>query len=51
LRPLPGQVTVITIAGRCFAQDAPVTPSVARAAAQVADALLAERPARALTAV
>jgi hydrogenase maturation protease len=51
LGPLPDQVTVITIGGRCFAQDAPVTPSVARAAAQVADAMLTKRPARALTAV
>jgi hydrogenase maturation protease len=51
LGPLPEQVTVITIGGRCFAKDAPVTPSVARAAAQIADGILAERPARALTSV
>jgi hydrogenase maturation protease len=51
LGPLPDRVTVVTIAGRCFVRDAPVTPSVASAAAQVADSILADRPAPALTRV
>ncbi|HSK96771.1 MAG TPA: hypothetical protein VK891_09160 [Euzebyales bacterium] len=51
LGPLPDLVTVVTIAGRCFVRDAPVTPSVAGAAAQVADSIVADRPARVLTRV
>jgi len=51
LGPLPERIRVVTIAGRCFAPDAPITPSVAGAAARVADTILADRPARVLTGV
>lgn len=51
LGPLPGEVTVVTIAAQCFVRDAPVTPAVANAAGKVADTILADSPTPVLTGV
>jgi hydrogenase maturation protease len=51
LGPLPGHVTVVTIAGQCFARDATVTPAVAGAVERVADGILAGNPTPVLTGV
>lgn len=43
--PLPAEVTIVTIAARCFVAGAPATPAVVAAADEVAAAIVADHPA------